>query len=162
MILGTHTILYAEGAEDARAFFRDVLGLGSVDAGEGWLIFALPPGELGVHPIEAGGSGGHELYLVCDDIGRTVEELRGKGVEFVGDVTDQGWGLLTSLRIPGGGELGLYEPRHPTALQLQSRSGAGRKPAARRKPTKAKKVVRQKRAATPRKKTAGRKKAKRR
>ncbi len=117
MITAAHAIVFAEDAAAARAFFRDVLALTSVDAGDGWLIFRLPPAELGVHPADPGSpAGSHELYLMCDDITATVAELRGKGVEVVGDVTDQGWGLLTSLRIPGGGTIGLYQPRHPTAV----------------------------------------------
>ncbi len=116
MIVGAHTIVYAEDADAARTFVRDVLDLEHVDAGDGWLIFQLPPGEVAVHPTGADTSGRHELYLVCDDIRATVEELEAKGAEFVGDVSDQGWGLLTTVRIPGGGTMGLYEPRHPTAF----------------------------------------------
>lgn len=112
MITGAHAIIYSAAADEVRAFLRDVLGFRSVDAGGGWLIFALPPAELAVHP--AGGEGVHQLYLMCDDIEATVAELRGKGIE-VGPVSDEGWGLLTSIIMPGGGELGLYEPRHPTA-----------------------------------------------
>ena len=111
MITGAHAILYSADADADRAFLRDVLGFPSVDAGGGWLIFALPPAELAAHPSEAGGR--HELYLMCDDIESTVAELEGKGVEFVRPVSDQGYGLLTSIGLPGGGELGLYEPRHP-------------------------------------------------
>jgi predicted enzyme related to lactoylglutathione lyase len=118
MIVGAHSIIYAEDAERVRAFFRDVLGYPYVDAHEGWLIFKLPPGELGIHPAEAAESGRHELYLMCDDIDATVKDLEGKGVEFTGPVTDAGFGRLTSLRIPGGGELGLYQPRHPLAINL--------------------------------------------
>lgn len=95
-------------------FFRDVLGLSSVDAGGGWLIFALPPAELAAHPTE--GDGRHQLYLMCDDIRTTVEELKAKGVEFADEVSDEGFGLMTSLSLPGGGELGLYEPTHPSPL----------------------------------------------
>ena len=116
VITGVHSIIYAEHADQTRAFMRDVLGLAHVDAGEGWLIFALPPGELGVHPTEHGDSGRHELYLLCDDIQRTVEELTAKGVEFLGPISDQGWGRLAKLKVPSGGELGLYEPRHATAI----------------------------------------------
>ncbi len=104
--------MYAEDAERARAFVRDVLGFDGVDAGDGWLIFALPPGELAFHP----GSGGHELFLMCDDIERTVTELEGKGVEFVSPVSDEGFGLMTRFTIPGAGEIGVYEPRHPSPL----------------------------------------------
>jgi predicted enzyme related to lactoylglutathione lyase len=118
MIVGAHSIIYAEDAERARAFFRDVLGYPYVDAHAGWLIFKLPPGELGIHPTEASDSGRHELYLMCDDIEQTVKELEAKGVEFSGPVTDAGFGRLASMKIPGGGEVGLYEPRHPLAISL--------------------------------------------
>jgi catechol 2,3-dioxygenase-like lactoylglutathione lyase family enzyme len=113
VIAGAHTIVYAEDAEAARTFFRDVIGLKAVDAGDGWLIFALPPGELACHP---GDGGRHELFFMCHDIQSTVQELDQRGVEFTAPVTDQGWGLLTVIRLPGGGELGLYEPRHPSPL----------------------------------------------
>lgn len=116
MITGVHAIIYAGQAEQVREFLRDVLGFPSVDAGGGWLIFACPPTELAAHPSESGNH--HELYLMCDDIEATVDELTAKGVEFTGPVRDQGFGLITALRLPGGGELGLYEPRHPTALSL--------------------------------------------
>jgi hypothetical protein len=98
-------------------FFRDTLGLASVDAGRGWLIFALPPTELAAHPAE-GDDGGHELYLMCDDIEKTVAELQGKGVRFTQPVADRGWGLLTAMELPGGGELWMYQPKHPTALGM--------------------------------------------
>ena len=115
MVTGLHALIYSTDAEGVRAFFRDVLGLSSVDAGGGWLIFALPPAELAVHPAEH--EGRHELYLMCDDITRTVADLEAKGVEFARPVTDEGFGLMTSIRLPGGSELGLYEPRHPTPLR---------------------------------------------
>jgi predicted enzyme related to lactoylglutathione lyase len=118
MIVGAHSIIYAEDAERTRAFFRDVLGYPYVDAHEGWLIFKLPPGELGIHPTEPSDSGRQELYLICDDIDQTVKDLEAKGVEFTGPVTDAGFGRLTSLKLPGGGELGLYQPRHPLAISL--------------------------------------------
>jgi len=114
MINGMHAIIYTEDAEKARAFFRDVLGFRSVDAGQGWLIFALPPAEMAAHPSEE--SGQHELYFMCDDVNKTVAELKRKGVEFAGPVNDHGWGLLTTMKIPGGGEIGLYQPRHPVAI----------------------------------------------
>ena len=118
MIAGAHTIIFAEDAEAARVFFRDVLGFPSTDAGDGWLIFALPPGELALHPGPGWGSGlgHHALFFMCHDIERTVEELRSKGVEFVAPVTDQGYGLLTRFKIPGAGEIGLYQPKHPSPL----------------------------------------------
>jgi catechol 2,3-dioxygenase-like lactoylglutathione lyase family enzyme len=111
MITGVHAIVSAEDAEATRAFLRDTLDLPSVDAGGGWLIFALPPAEIAAHPAEQGGR--HELYLMCDDIESTVAELRAKGVEFTRDIGDEGFGLMTAMNVPGGGELGLYEPRHP-------------------------------------------------
>jgi catechol 2,3-dioxygenase-like lactoylglutathione lyase family enzyme len=107
-------LLLTQDAERARAFFRDVLGFSAVDAGGGWLIFALPPAELAAHPAEQGSR--HELYLMCDDVHATVEELRAKGVEFTRPVSDERFGLVTALRVPGGGELGLYEPRHPSPI----------------------------------------------
>ena len=114
MLVGAHSIIYSRDAEADRAFLKDVLGLPSVDVGHGWLIFGLPPSEVAVHPAE--GNDRHELYLMCDDVHATVEELARKGVEFAGPVRDEGWGLLTAIRLPGGGELGLYEPRHPSPL----------------------------------------------
>jgi predicted enzyme related to lactoylglutathione lyase len=110
MITGMHAIMFSPEAEKVRAFFADVLSLPSADAGGGWLIFALPPAELAVHPA---GQTGHELYLMCDDIQATLADLRGKGVEIAQDVSDQGWGLLAAIRLPDGSELGIYEPRHP-------------------------------------------------
>ncbi len=117
MIIGAHAILYSTDADATRGFLRDVLGLPSVDAGGGWLIFGLPPAEVAVHPTE--GDTQHELYLMCDDIQTTVADLRSRGAQVSRPVTDQGWGLLTSLRLPGGVDLGLYQPRHPTALSRQ-------------------------------------------
>jgi len=118
VIAGAHTIIYAEDAEAARAFFRDLLGFASVDAGEGWLIFALPPGELALHPGPGWGRavGQHELFFMCHEIERTVDELKRNGVEFVSPISDEGYGLMTRLKIPGGGEIGLYEPKHPSPL----------------------------------------------
>ena len=114
MITGLHAIIFGSQADEVRAFFRDVLEWPSVDAGGGWLIFAAPPAELAAHPTE--GEAHHELYLMCDDITATVAELVAKGVEFTRPVSDEGFGRMTRLRLPGGGELGLYEPRHPTPL----------------------------------------------
>ena len=109
MIMGSHVIVYSRDAEADRSFFADVLGQPHVDAGGGWLIFGLPPGELAAHPGEKSGS---ELYLMCDDLEATMADLRAKGVE-LGPVSDQGWGRVTTIALPDGGELGLYEPRHP-------------------------------------------------
>jgi catechol 2,3-dioxygenase-like lactoylglutathione lyase family enzyme len=115
VITGAHVILYSRDAEADRAFFRDVLEYPNVDAGGGWLIFKLPPAEIAVHPAEDSGS--QELYLMCDDVDATIKALAAKGVS-CGPVSDQGWGLLTSVTLPGGGEVGLYEPRHPKATEL--------------------------------------------
>jgi catechol 2,3-dioxygenase-like lactoylglutathione lyase family enzyme len=114
VITGIHAIVFSPDAEKVRGFFADVLGLSSVDAGGGWLIFALPPAELAVHPAD--GDGRHELYLMCDDIHATLAELQGKGVEVARGVSDQGWGLVAAVRLPDGGELPIYEPRHRSPL----------------------------------------------
>jgi catechol 2,3-dioxygenase-like lactoylglutathione lyase family enzyme len=122
VIAGAHVLLFAEDANAARAFFRDVLGFPSVDDGEGWLIFALPPVELAVHPGPGWGQsvGEQQLFFMCPDIEQTVEELTRKGVEFTSPISDEGWGLTTSLKVPGLGEIGLYEPRHASALAVFS------------------------------------------
>jgi predicted enzyme related to lactoylglutathione lyase len=112
VITGIHAIVFSPEAEKVRAFFADVLGLPSADAGGGWLIFALPPAELAVHPAEDGSH--HELYLMCDDIQATLSDLRGKGVEVAREVSDRGWGLLAAIRLPDGSEFPIYEPRHPS------------------------------------------------
>jgi catechol 2,3-dioxygenase-like lactoylglutathione lyase family enzyme len=120
MIAAVHTVLYAHDADAARVFFRDVLGMDSVDAGDGWLIFALPSAELACHPgagrIDGREEGRSELFLMCTDVEATRRELEGNGVEFVAPVEDQGYGLVTRFRVPGYGELGLYEPRHASPL----------------------------------------------
>ena len=115
MIRGAHVILYSSDAEADRAFLQDLLGCRR-DAGGGWTILQLPPGEVAVHPAET--SGAVELYLVCDDIDESVAELQARGVSFDGPVSDQGWGRLATMRLPGGGRLGIYEARHPTAFDL--------------------------------------------
>jgi predicted enzyme related to lactoylglutathione lyase len=112
MITGVHAVMFTRDADALRAFLRDVLELPSVDAGGGWLIFALPPAELAAHPSDGGG-GATELYLMCDDVEATIAQLEAKGVELARPVSDQGWGLVTAVALPGGGELGLYQPRHP-------------------------------------------------
>ena len=98
-----------------RAFFDDVLDFPSADAGGGWLIFALPPAEMAVHPAEDGSR--HELYLMCDDIHATLAELRAKGVQVARDISDQGWGLLAAIRLPDGAELPVYQPQHASPRQ---------------------------------------------
>ena len=113
-ISGAHVILYSTDAEADRAFLRDVLEFPHVDAGGGWLIFALPPAEVAVHPADAPTA---ELYLMCDELEPALAALRARGVEFV-EVEDQGWGILTSFVLPGGSRVGLYEPRHPRATGL--------------------------------------------
>jgi hypothetical protein len=115
MITGAHAIVFSEDADSLRSFFREMLEFPAVDAGGGWLIFALPPAELAAHPADEAGR--HELYLMCDDVHATRESLEGKGVEFARPIEDEGFGLVTSIKLPGGGELGLYEPRHPTPRQ---------------------------------------------
>jgi catechol 2,3-dioxygenase-like lactoylglutathione lyase family enzyme len=114
VLIGAHTILFARDPEAARAFFAEMLGFDGVEAGGGWTIFALPPAELAVHPTD--GEPRHELYLMCDDIEATLADLRGRGVEVAQPVRDERWGRLAAIRIPGLGELGIYEPRHPTAI----------------------------------------------
>lgn len=110
MISGVHAIVFSQDAERARAFFRDKLGLSFVDAGGGWLIFALPPAELAAHPSDVGPR--LELYLMCEDIHAAVAELRDKGVEFATEIADERWGLTTRFHLPGGGQMALYQPRH--------------------------------------------------
>ncbi|HSK95326.1 MAG TPA: VOC family protein [Euzebyales bacterium] len=112
-ITGAHVIIHSNDAEADRVFVRDVLGFDAVDAGGGWLIFALPPAELAVHPTEAAGA--HELYLMCDDIAALVDDLAAKDVEIVRPVSDEGWGLLASFRLPSGAVQSVYQPRHPVA-----------------------------------------------
>ena len=123
MITGVHAIVFTRDAEADRAFFRDVLELPSVDAGGSWLIFALPPAELAAHPTD--GDAHHELYLMCDDLHATVEKLVAKGVEVSRDFAKAGFGLMTSLRLPGGSELRLYEPHHPRPQAASSGVSAG-------------------------------------
>ncbi len=116
MINGVHALWYSKDAEKVRAFFKDVLGFPAVDAGRGWLIMGLPPAEMATHPAEAEEAGRWELYLMCDDVHKTVEELKAKGVEFTGPIADRGWGLVTGLKLPDGETMGLYQPRHPTMV----------------------------------------------
>jgi catechol 2,3-dioxygenase-like lactoylglutathione lyase family enzyme len=117
VITGVHTLVHADDAESARAFFRDVLGWPYVDAHDGWLIFGTGPSELGVHPT-GGGPEHHEISLVCDDIERTIAELAAKGAQFEGGIESRGFGRTIALEIPGAGQMLVYEPRHPTAFDL--------------------------------------------
>jgi catechol 2,3-dioxygenase-like lactoylglutathione lyase family enzyme len=110
MITGLHGIIFSPDADAVRALLGDALGFPSVDAGGGWRIYATPPAELAAHPSEATA---HELYLMCDDLEATMAELRSKGVEIARPVSEERWGVVTAIALPGGGELGLYEPRHP-------------------------------------------------
>lgn len=115
MIFGVHAIIFTRDADRARAFFRDVLNFPYVDAHDGWLIFALPPAELGIHPSTK--KSFHQLYLLCEDIDETVRVLHRKGVEFASPISEEGYGYATSIKIPGGGELGLYQPKHKMAIR---------------------------------------------
>ncbi|HMD50261.1 MAG TPA: VOC family protein [Bryobacteraceae bacterium] len=114
MIFGAHVIVYSKDADADRAFLKDVLGFSSVDAGHGWLIFALPPAEAAVHP--AAENGRHELYFMCDDLKAEIAALAAKGVQ-CSKVVQERWGSITMLQLPGGGQLGLYQPKHPLAIQ---------------------------------------------
>ncbi|GAA3565420.1 extradiol dioxygenase [Kribbella ginsengisoli] len=116
MINGAHVIIYSQDAEADRAFLRDALDYPHVDAGHGWLIFKLPPAEVAVHPAE--GSGSHELFLMCDDLAETIADLESRGVEFPDPPEEARWGILTTIRLPGGGDLGLYQPHHEPAYDL--------------------------------------------
>lgn len=126
MLLGAHVLLYSAKPEADRAFLRDVLGFPHVDVGHGWLIFALPPAEVAVHPSDGdtaqvhGGRGllGAVLYLMCEDLKAYMEWLAGKNVKCTA-VDEAPWGIKTSVRLPSGGEIGLYQPKHATALDLE-------------------------------------------
>ena len=118
MITGAHVIVYSQDAEADRAFFRDILGFKSVDAGHGWLIFALPPAEAAFHPDEQNDR--HELYFMCDDLKAEMSALKKKGVA-CSDVHNERWGSITKVKLPGEGQIGLYQPKHPTALAMSSK-----------------------------------------
>ena len=115
MISGAHVIVYSKDAEADRAFFRDVLGFKSVDAGHGWLIFALPPAEAAFHPGEKNSI--HELYLMCDDLKAEMAALAKKNVK-CSEIQDERWGSITKIRLPGGGDVQMYQPKHRKALGL--------------------------------------------
>ena len=116
MISGAHVIIYSQDAEADRAFFRDVLGFKSVNAGHGWLIFALPPAEAAIHPAEDNER--HELYLMCDNVKAEIASLAKKGVQ-CSKVKEERWGSLTTVTLPGGGNIGLYQPKRPTAFSAK-------------------------------------------
>jgi catechol 2,3-dioxygenase-like lactoylglutathione lyase family enzyme len=127
MIIGAHILLYSHDPEADRAFFRDVLGFPHVDAGHGWLIFKLPPAETAVHPVDSDDTGqvhaGHRLlgavlYLMCDDLAVQIAVLKAKGIECT-KIDQANWGIKTTIKLPGGGEIGLYQPRHATAFDLK-------------------------------------------
>ena len=109
MITGAHSIIYSKNSEADRVFFRDVLKLTSVDVGDGWLIFGLPPAEVAVHPSDKNDI--HEFYLMCDDVEAFVSDMKKHSIQ-CGPVKDEGWGFLTQLTLPGDGKLGVYQPRH--------------------------------------------------
>jgi catechol 2,3-dioxygenase-like lactoylglutathione lyase family enzyme len=115
MITGAHIVIYTKDAEADRAFFRDVLKLSSVDAGHGWLIFAMPPAEAAFHDSEKNDQ--HELYFMCEDIAATLKELQSKQVK-VSEVNEQRWGKVAKFELPGGGKIGIYQPKHPSPLNL--------------------------------------------
>ena len=116
MISAAHVVIYSKNAEADRAFFRDVLGFKSVDAGHGWLVFALPPGEAAFHPSDKNGA--HELYFMCDDLNAEMASLAKKDVK-CSEVQQARWGSITKMRLPGGGAVGLYQPKHPLAIGLK-------------------------------------------
>jgi hypothetical protein len=120
MIVGAHSIIYSKRPEADRAFFGEVLGLPSVDVGGGWLIFGLPPSEVAVHPSEKNNI--HEFYLICENAKKFVAAMKKKGID-CGPIQNQGWGLLTEVKLPGGGKLGVYEPRHarPKAMRVKKK-----------------------------------------
>jgi hypothetical protein len=137
MIIGAHAIIYSTAPDADRAFLRDVLALGHVDVGGGWLIFGLPPAEVAVHPSDENGT--HELYLMVDDVEDFIAQMGERDLA-CGPVQNQGWGLLTQLTLPGGGKLGVYQPRHarppaaePAARKAQPRARPSAKPSAKTK-----------------------------
>jgi catechol 2,3-dioxygenase-like lactoylglutathione lyase family enzyme len=116
MIFGAHVVVYSKDATADRAFLQDILGLKSIDAGHGWLIFALPPAEAAIHPSEE--SSRHELNFLCDDLKAEIASLQKKGVHCT-EIQEARWGSVTKIPLPGGGEIGLYQPRHPLAIPVQ-------------------------------------------
>ena len=138
MIIGAHSILYSRNPDADRALLRDVLGLPHVDVGGGWLIFGLPPAEIAVHPSDQNDV--HELYLMCDDIKAFAADMRKRNVD-CGPVLDRGWGQLAELSLPGGGKLGVYQPRHPRPKSVSLRRPPAKKTKKRAVAKKARKAV---------------------
>ena len=124
LISGAHVTIFSRDPEADRTFFKDVLGLDSVDSGGGWLIFALPPTEVGIHPTEEPER--HQLYLLCEDIETTARELERKGVPIKRPFDEARWGRVTEITLPGGGRIGLYQPKHPLAHAKTEASAAQR------------------------------------
>jgi len=142
MIIGAHSIIYSTDPDADRAFLRDVLEFTNVDVGDGWLIFGLPPSEVAVHPSKKNDL--HEFYLMCDDVEDFTAAMKAHGIA-CGAVQNQGWGLLTQLALPGGGKLGVYEPRHARPKAMSAKRATKKKPA-RRSTGKARRTARKKRA----------------
>jgi catechol 2,3-dioxygenase-like lactoylglutathione lyase family enzyme len=163
MISGSHTIVFSSDPDADRDFFRDVLALPHVDVGEGWLIFGLPPSEVAVHGAEEGNAGSHELYLMTEDVEAFIEAVRARDLEAT-DVSDQGWGLVTQVTLPGGGKLGVYQARHERPENPGTKPARGSKPraakprAAKKKKATKKKAVKAKPVQLAKKKKAGKKK----
>jgi len=142
MISGSHTIVYSSDPDADREFFRDVLALPHVDVGDGWLIFGLPPSELAVHGAE-GNAGSHELYLMTDDVEAFIETVRARDLDAT-DVSDRGWGLATQVTLPGGGRLGVYQPRHARPENPGAKAARSSKPRAAKKKASKKKASKKK------------------
>ena len=136
MIIGAHSILYSTNPDADRAFLRDVLGMPNVDVGGGWLIFGLPPAEIAVHPSDENDV--HEFFLMCDDLDGFIDDMKARGV-MCGPIHNQPWGVLTQVVLPGGGKLGVYQPRHPRpkAMEVPKRAKKRVGPASARRPAKA-------------------------
>ena len=142
MIIGAHAIVYSKDPDADRAFLKDVLGFRYVDAGDGWLIFGLPPAEVALHPSDENDV--HELYLMTDDVMALVAAMKAHGVE-ASRPSQQGWGVLTQVKLPGGGKLGIYQPRHPSPPPHRARDGPRKKTRARKRPPARKKPARSRR-----------------
>jgi len=153
MIIGAHSIVYSTSPDADRAFFRDVLHLPNLDVGGGWLIFGLPPAEVAVHPADENDV--HELYLMCDDVEAFVAEMKERGVA-CGPVQNPGWGLLTQLTLPGGGKLGVYQPRHARPKAMSAGRGAKKRSKRAVKSPIRKTAVRKTAARRPKKRSKGR------